>query len=83
MNNTDTKEAEKIIILLAELTGGDPAQLKKNIDDLGAQDFFANIEILAYPKEVIQKIKDLAEFLNTAEGSEKSGEGIYTHSKGD
>lgn len=71
MNNMDTKGMERITILLDELTGGDPAQMQKDIDDLGAEGFFTKIETLAYPEEVVQKIKDLTEFLNTTKESEK------------
>ena len=71
MNNADTKEVERNTDIIAAFTGGDPEQMQKDIDDLGAQGFFTKIETLAYPEEVVQKIKDLAEFLNTTKEPEK------------
>jgi hypothetical protein len=71
MNNTDTKEVERNTNIIAAFTGGDPEQMQKDIDELGAQDFFASIETLAYPEEVVRKIKNLAEFLNITKEPEK------------
>jgi len=71
MNNTDTKEVERNTNIIAAFTGGDPEQMQKDIDGLGAQDFFASIETLAYPEEVVQKIKDLDELLKITEDFEK------------
>jgi len=71
MYNSETKEVERNTDILAAFTGGDPEQMQMDIDGLGAQGLITSIESLAYPKEVVQKIKDLDELLKITEDSEK------------
>ncbi|MEI8200502.1 MAG: hypothetical protein WCG21_10590 [Eubacteriales bacterium] len=71
MNNADTKEVERNTDIIAAFTGGDPEQMQKDIDGLGAQGLIKSIESLAYPEEVVQKIKELDEFLKITKDSEK------------
>jgi|GEM_PF-3127232 len=71
MNNVETKEVERNTDILAAFTGGDSEQMQKDIDGLGAQGLLASVEALAYPKEVVQKIKELDELLKITEDSEK------------